>query len=779
MAEAGRSPGARVHPVRAGGVYEIRVALQAGADDASGGADALRLTPVPVEFRDEDGAFVDPRLVCDQTPIPGLDPMELETLPPLALTDQALAGALASRFFVAPPDAAEIRIGPVPDGVSVLRLEVAPLDVNWASRAAAGRFMSEFEGVTRRRAALLKTVLKRWRAGAPAARALAEAPRRQLQSIAARFKPGGDWGDVLNPEDMAAAAADYQRRMERLRAQAAHLPKVGFIGSDRGYERLDGMAELYRLRQTKAAEQLRLLDLDLIVIEAGPGCGDDDDRDWPLAFSALDGRLPAAGAALFDLAEAHGTPVHLWLTGAPGIAVCWRGAAERAARVVLEGRAEEWAGVWDDLGGKIRHARRATSPTACSVGGLRERGRDRMLVPAVADIFQDPDFAALISEDSVAEMLLMEFRYGFNAASLELRIRRERLTVCRHTRAQERLILQSASLALLPAQSLRTDSELLAAALDAIASGAVPILYGDPRSDEPLLLALDRVRHVIDLIELQALYRTPWLLERRWRGLMRMVARAHVWTAPDRAALLGRDPFPDGFDTPRVSSILITKRPSLIANCFETFRKQSWPNKELILVLNTGEIPDDLPELRENEHVFALPECANIGECLNRAIAQSSGRYWAKMDDDDFYSRIYLEETVGYYLATQADSVGRQSQYFYFEKEDETQSRLHVASRVNRILSEGHVSGATLSGDRLWLKQPFSYRDRNSADSNWVNRLLTEGAVVASGASGALVVFRSDNESQHTWHMSVDPNVMTHFRTCAAGPIAERLNARL
>ncbi|WP_340110614.1 hypothetical protein [Pikeienuella sp. HZG-20] len=48
MAEAGRSSGARVHPVRAGGVYEIRVALQAGADDASGGAGALRLTPVPI-----------------------------------------------------------------------------------------------------------------------------------------------------------------------------------------------------------------------------------------------------------------------------------------------------------------------------------------------------------------------------------------------------------------------------------------------------------------------------------------------------------------------------------------------------------------------------------------------------------------------------------------------------------------------------------------------------------------------------------------------------------
>ncbi|QIE55639.1 glycosyltransferase family 2 protein [Pikeienuella piscinae] len=767
--------GAHVRPVRMGGVYELRAALQAGEGD-----ERLRLTPVPLEFRDADGALVDPRLICDQVLIPGLDPLELETLPPIELSDGVMAGALASRFFIAPPDAVEVRIGPVPNGIAILRLEVEPLNVNWASAAVAGSFIKKIEDVSLRRIALLKAALPGLNERDPAARALTVTPRRQLESIARRFEPRGDWRGVLNPEDLDAAVADHQRRMERLRSQTEHLPKVGFIGSDRGYERLEGMAELYRLRQTKAAEQLRLLDLDLIVIEAGAGCGDDDDRDWPLAFSALDGRLPDAGAALFDLAEAHGTPVHLWLTGAPGIAVCWRGAAERAARVVLEGRAEEWAGVWDDLQEKIHRVRRATCPTACSVGSLRKRERDRMLVPAVADIFQYPDFAALIVADSVAAMLLMELRYAFNAASLGLRIRREdRQSVGAHTRAQERLILQSANLVLLPAQSLRSDSELLVAALDAIASGAVPVLYGDPRSDEPLLGALDRVRNVIDLIELQALYRTPWVLERRWRGLMRKVVESHVWKMPDRMAIFGRDPFPEGFDEPRVSSILITRRPQLLAHCFESFRKQSWPNKELILVLNTGEVPDELPEPRENEHVFVLPESANIGECLNRAIAQSTGRYWAKMDDDDFYSRTYLEETISYYVATQADSVGRQSTFFFFSATNETQGRLRLTQNYNRVLQFGHVSGASLSGDKMWLSLPFSAADRNSADSNWVAKLLNAGVTVMSGDTTSIVVFRSENESQHTWHMTVDPNVMKQFRIYSAGSIAQRLDAQL
>src|SRR5699024_168949 len=103
-----------------------------------------------------------------------------------------------------------------------------------------------------------------------------------------------------------------------------------------------------------------------------------------------------------------------------------------------------------------------------------------------------------------------------------------------------------------------------------------------------------------------------WVFQRRLRALFQQVLRDHTHLAPHRAALLGLDPMGDGFDTPRISAVLVTRRPHLVRNCIETFRNQSWPETELILIFNTGILPDDLPELRANEHVFALPPSCNL-----------------------------------------------------------------------------------------------------------------------------------------------------------------------
>ena len=762
------------HPVKAGGVYELRIVLQADADVQT---DRLSITALTLEFHDRKGGFLDPCLITDQPLVPDTDPLQIETLPPCDIDDQIMAGAMASRFFIAPPDAAKLRLGPVPEGISLRRLEINALNFNWASTRVQSQVAKSFERQLEQRSALLQKALGGVDSTSPAEKMLRAVPSRQLATIFMRFKPGGDWGNVLTDADLEAAVNDYQRRMSRLRAQTDQLLRVGFIGSDRGYERLDGMSELYRLRQSKAEEQLALLDLDLVVIETGlPSGSDDPDRDWSLTFSSLDGRLPDTGAALLDLAQSHDISVHLWVTVPAQSAQNWRGLAARAARVIAEGTSDAWEGVWDGIAREVHIVPQATNPAACSVGSIHARQPDLMLVPVASDIFEFPELADLISTNNAYNILLTEFRYRFNETALSLRLSNQyRPTMGDHTRSQERLFLQSASLVLLPATSLRPDEELTAMAMDAIASGAVPVLFGSPRSDNALLKLLDRVFNINDLIELQATYRIAWYHERRWRLLMRYMMGTHIWNTEHRAAMLGRDPYPDGFDTPRISSVLITKRPQLLNDCLESFRKQSWPNKELVLILNTGSVPDDLPELRENEHVMALPQAANIGECLNRAINFSTGRYWAKMDDDDFYSCTYLEETVNYYHSTQADLVGRSSTFFYFSGWDETHGRFNIAMKNNQFLASGHVSGATLTGDSQFQKTPFSFKDRNSADSNWITRVINSGHCMFCGDSTSLVVFRSKDESKHTWAMSHSAAIMNRFSYFSAGSVAERM----
>jgi hypothetical protein len=373
-------------------------------------------------------------------------------------------------------------------------------------------------------------------------------------------------------------------------------------------------------------------------------------------------------------------------------------------------------------------------------------------------------------------MMLTDFRYRVSNAALSLQLGHvHRITTRDHTRAEQRLMLQSARLVLLPADSLLTDACLLDIALDAIVSGAIPVMFGTPRGAHSLLHALDRVHSAADLVALQARYRTAWLAERRSRRLMCDVMRDHILTAAHRTALLGMDPFEAAFDTPPISTVLISKRPHLLAQCLAAFRRQSWANKELVLILNTGALPGDMPDLAPNEHVMSLPVTANIGECLNRAIAFSTGRYWAKMDDDDTYADTYLEETVHAYRASQADVVGRASVLFYFQRHDETHSRFSPAPPTRELLTSRYVSGATLSGDTRWLDLPFSPRDRNSMDTHWLHAVMSGGHRVLCADMTSLIVFRSSKDSDHTWQLTRSAATMRNFTCLAHGDVKDRM----
>ena len=750
-----------------GRVYELRLLLQRRPRDKRG--PELSGCEASLVFRNAEDMVLDPSLVCDQPLVPGLDPADIEVLPPCELTDEIVAGGLASRFLIAPPDATRLEVTIPAKGVQCHRAELIPLNVLWATSEGT-RVRAEVQAACRNRRTLLERHLHLTADSAVTLDRMCQVPLTQIDQIIARFAPSGNWQPVLtalaDPDDRE----DFRVRMDRLRAQAVRLPRVGFIGSERGHERLFGMSEVFWLREADHADQLALLDLDLVVIETVPSSGAGaEDTQWHLAFSSLDGDLPARGAALLEAAKAQKIPVHLWVTAPSASARLWRGCAAAVARVIAEGEEEDWS----DLGRRPRTIPRATEPVACSMASLRQRDPDRMLIPVASDVFQYPDFAELVPKPMPFKPLMAEFRYRFARHALDERLDNHYIPgVGEHNRTHQRALLQAAGMVLLPAQSLRSDQELATIAMDAIMSGAIPVLFGTPRSDMSLLNQLDRVYNASDLMELQALYRVHWLRERCWRGLMRFVMRNHRWRSAHRKVLLRHDPFPPGFDTPPISAVLVTKRPHLLRECFRTFRRQSWPNKELILVLNMDKLPDDMPKLRKNEHVFALPEATNIGECLNRGIEQSTGRYWAKMDDDDFYSSTYLEETIYYYKASQADLAGRQSVYFYFSGEKQTKFRPAIYDRCFKLLTSGHLAGATLSADKFNVGKGFSTKDRNSADSNWIGGLIRDGFRAFSADATSLIVYRSSDQGQHTWKIA-DRQLANWFGKCTTNNLLQ------
>ncbi|WP_165351990.1 glycosyltransferase family A protein [Salipiger sp. IMCC34102] len=753
--------------VRPGEIYQLTLLLQKVSDIAGG------ICEMPVVFSDAQGRPLDPRLGCGALALTDPGPLDIEVAPAGPLEDSARVAATAIRFLVAPPDAARLTIGDPPEGVALHRVNLDPLSVLW--HADEGQRLL---GDLKRQVALRLDLAARVWQDAGDLPALWDGPIRtpadQAEALIAAHTRGGDWSAALGLDAMETELRDHALRTARQRAGAETPVKVGFIGSPRGYDRLGAIAETIWIRESEVHDQLDMFVPDVVVVEAGADTPAPRD-DWQMAFSAgFGGDLPARGAALFEAAGARGIPVHLWVTGLPDVAPLWRGAADRADRVIAEGQGQDWSDLAPDA-----IVARGVEPASVSMAHPGDRPDDLMLVPAATDISQSPTFFDLVDGGALYDTLLCDFTYGFKSSTLSKRLTNPDLEiVAEHIPARARALLQAARLVLLPGRSVRSDAALAQIAIDAIASGAIPVLFGAYEGNEPILSGLDTVASAPDLLRLQTLMRVSWVRQRRWRTLWRQVTRDCVWTSADRTALLGRDPFPKSFDRPRVSVVLPTRRPHLFPACLENFRRQSWPDAELIVVFNTGGIPRDLPALRDNEHVHALPITATVGECLNRGITDATGRYWVKMDDDDFYADTYLEETAGYFRASQADATGRQAAAFYFEGPDETVWRERVTARCSSLLAGPvPVSGASLSGDAEAGLPPFSMAMKNTADGDWQERLRAGGFRMFSGDGISMVVQRGADEASHTWKLSAARIIMDDLRPVTTGRLSDRLNA--
>ena len=102
---------------------------------------------------------------------------------------------------------------------------------------------------------------------------------------------------------------------------------------------------------------------------------------------------------------------------------------------------------------------------------------------------------------------------------------------------------------------------------------------------------------------------------------------------------VGLDPL--GSEQPSVSVLMPTMRPQNVARCLENFTKQTYQNKELILILNNAEF--DIEAIRRDDRV-RIPNVRVLHvdgrTTLGRLPEPGSGQrhladYVAKMDDDD------------------------------------------------------------------------------------------------------------------------------------------------
>lgn len=120
-----------------------------------------------------------------------------------------------------------------------------------------------------------------------------------------------------------------------------------------------------------------------------------------------------------------------------------------------------------------------------------------------------------------------------------------------------------------------------------------------------------------------------------------------------------------------VSIVTSTNRPHYFKHLLNNYKRQRYPHKELIIVLNKDSMK--LSDYRhrvkayKNVYVYKVAEKYTLGKCLNYAVRHAKYPYIAKFDDDDYYSPFYITEQVRAIRRSGASIVGKLAHMIYVQ----------------------------------------------------------------------------------------------------------------
>ena len=207
-------------------------------------------------------------------------------------------------------------------------------------------------------------------------------------------------------------------------------------------------------------------------------------------------------------------------------------------------------------------------------------------------------------------------------------------------------------------------------------------------------------------------------------------------------------------EQPSVSVVTVRVRPENVRRCLDNFKKQTYENKELILVLNSAEF--DLDAIRRdaeripNVQVLHVGDRTTLGDCLNRGVEAASGKYIAKMNDEDYYGERYLSDHVLAASFSLAQIVGKGMYYVHFEASDTTALR--------EIAPDHTFTSSTLAGGTLFIQAdvvrdiPFdSYSI--SEDADFLRSARIAGCPIYAADRFNYVRLRPRQLLSHSWQI--------------------------
>jgi spore maturation protein CgeB len=201
----------------------------------------------------------------------------------------------------------------------------------------------------------------------------------------------------------------------------------------------------------------------------------------------------------------------------------------------------------------------------------------------------------------------------------------------------------------------------------------------------------------------------------------------------------------------RVAVVCVSRRPDFIARAFENFTRQTYADKQFFFVMHSEQF--DMADVEAftrkspGTQLLRIPPDAKLGDGLNAALEQADSDFFAKMDDDDYYTHHYLADSMLAFEYTDAGLVGKNSYFCYLEALDV----LAVRFPNKELTYTKRVCGATLLGNRRAVGSiRFGSFDRGT-DTDFVDKCLKAGCRIYSTSRFNFIAHRRADVSTHTW----------------------------
>jgi hypothetical protein len=210
--------------------------------------------------------------------------------------------------------------------------------------------------------------------------------------------------------------------------------------------------------------------------------------------------------------------------------------------------------------------------------------------------------------------------------------------------------------------------------------------------------------------------------------------------------------------TPRISVVMSTRRPAMVAGALAQMARQRDTDIEILLGLHG--FPFD--QVRQAVESCPLPVAwleapveTPFGEVLNEAAALAAGDYLAKWDDDDWYGPDHLADLVMAASYSGADIVGTTAEFFYLEPLRATIRRTTFASGAAypSEVSSDHVAGGTILASKAVFHEVGGFPAQPSAvDRDFLKAAHEAGASIYR-THGLGYMLRRTLSDQHTWQL--------------------------